>query len=66
MLQCYWQHTSGETYAVEIDDDGMIVASCGPLHYSEITKENLALMHYNVEDLQWLQDHEKEFHLKEV
>lgn len=41
MINQYWQHrTSGDIYAVQVED-GVIVSACGPLHHSEVTHSNI-------------------------
>ena len=37
----YWTHKSGETYVVETDSFGNVVAASEELHHSEVTRTNL-------------------------
>ncbi len=49
MMNRYWQHkTSGEVYAVQIEDErAVVVSACGPLHHSEVTNPNLETWNFN-------------------
>jgi len=50
----YWKHASGEVYAVEVSENGVILGICGPLHHSEYErKELLPDYDYNTEDVEW-------------
>ena len=47
----YWQHEkSGEVYAVELNEEGLAERAYGPIHYTEITKQNLPHFDFDVED----------------
>lgn len=35
-LYQFWRHTAGETFAVMLADHDKPVATCGPLHYTEV------------------------------
>lgn len=44
----YWQHkTSGDTYAVQVDESGAVVGACGPLYFRERTQENIDDFNFN-------------------
>lgn len=63
----YWQHkASGEVFAVQIENDE-VFSACGPLHYDEVTSENLKAWNFNNEqDLtDDLNEHKREYAVKE-
>lgn len=65
----FWlHHTSGETWAVLLDDKtGEIVGTCGPLYYDDVRFSNLPNFDYDysVDDIAWIDAHYDEFRLVE-
>lgn len=62
MARAFWQHkTSGDVYAVELNDDGTAWAAVGPTYYSDVTQEYLDNLDVSTEegateDAAWLND----------
>lgn len=62
MARAFWKHnTSGDIYAVELNDDGTAWAAVGPTYYSDVTAEYLDLLDVSTEedaaaDAAWLND----------
>lgn len=64
----YWQHkTSGEAYAVRFTNEE-IDGAWGPLHYTQVTEQNLPYFEYDSEEGEevglWVRSLAREFQLK--
>ena len=60
----FWQHKrSGEVWAMMLDDDGEIIGSCGPLHYSEIGAAKHGDYDYTDENNEWFAEYDDDFML---
>lgn len=62
----YWQHQSGDVYAVEIAHGGesngyvsLLIGYCGPLNYREVTAANLEARDFDFEadpeQIEWME-----------
>jgi hypothetical protein len=62
MARAFWQHkTSGDVFAVELNDDGTAWAAVGPLYYDDVNAAYLADLDVSTEedaaaDAAWLND----------
>lgn len=62
MARAFWQHkTSGDIYAVELNEDGTAWAAVGPIYYSDMTQEyidnlDVGTEEGSAEDATWLND----------
>ena len=62
----FWRHNrDGEIWAVELEADGTVCRTCGPLHHRERDTVALEDFEYDAEDAEWMQEHESEFALWE-
>ena len=70
MVNQYWKHnTSGETYAVQVDDQNKnVISACGPLYYKEATQANLDEWNFNndAELVDDLNEHREDYSLNEA
>lgn len=64
MARQFWQSKqSGDIWAVELDEDGHVLDSSGPLYAGDFTDENTSS--FEPLDSDWLEEHRKEFVLYE-
>lgn len=48
MARAFWQHkTSGDVYAVELNEDGAAREAVGPVYYANITQTDLDSLDFN-------------------
>ena len=62
MARAFWQHkTSGDVFAVLVNDDGTAEEALGPIYYQDVTQEYLRDIEFGEgrefeNDAEWLND----------